>query len=307
MRARSTFWTSPRISNVSLRYCRLSATTPTRGTKMRLATAEAQTRRTLLAIALPEAVRSSVTITPLRVTPVRTVKAIGRPVSCSSCCLQGLCLPCGLTIDKLGDMDELTRVKRRVARGSALYRSGDSFDSLYAVHSGSFKSVGISRVGQEKVTGLHLPGEMMGLDAINSRVHGYDAIALEDSEVCVVPYTRLTQLALRVPELQASLLRILSGDISRDQGLMLLLGGMDAEQRIAAFLLSLSKRYQRLGYAATRFSLRMTREEIGSYLGLTVETVSRLFSRLQREGLLSAHQRDVELQDMAKLRELVGH
>ena len=273
---------------------------------MRLATAEAQTGRTLMAIASPQPVRSSVTITALRVTPVRTVKAIGRPVSCSSCCLQGLCLPCGLTIDKLGDMDELTRVKRRVARGAALYRNGDSFDSLYAVHSGSFKSVGISRAGQEKVTGLHLPGEMMGLDAINSRVHGYDAIALEDSEVCVVPYTRLTQLALRVPELQASLLRILSGDISRDQGLMLLLGGMDAEQRLAAFLLSLSKRYQRLGYAATRFSLRMTREEIGSYLGLTLETVSRLFSRLHREGLLSAHQREVELKDMAKLRELVG-
>ena len=274
---------------------------------MRLATAEAQTGRTLMAIASPQPVRSSVTITALRVTPVRTVKAIGRPVSCSSCCLQGVCLPCGLTAEKLGDMDELTRVKRRVARGAALYRNGDSFDSLYAVRSGSFKSVGISRAGQEKVTGLHLPGEMMGLDAINSRVHGYDAIALEDSEVCVVPYTRLTQLALRVPDLQASLLRILSGDISRDQGLMLLLGGMDAEQRLAAFLISLSKRYQRLGYAATRFSLRMTREEIGSYLGLTLETVSRLFSRLHREGLLSAHQRDIELKDMAKLRELVGH
>jgi CRP/FNR family transcriptional regulator len=241
------------------------------------------------------------------VVPVRTVKAMARPVSCSSCCLQGVCLPCGLTAEKLGDMDELTRVKRRVARGAALYRNGDSFDSLYAVRSGSFKSVGVSRAGQEKVTGLHLSGEMMGLDAINSRVHGYDAIALEDSEVCVVPYTRLTQLALRVPELQASLLRILSGDISRDQGLMLLLGGMDAEQRLAAFLLSLSKRYQRLGYAATRFSLRMTREEIGSYLGLTLETVSRLFSRLHREGLLSVHQREIELKDMAKLRELVGH
>jgi len=274
---------------------------------MRLASAEAQTGGILMAIASPQPVRSSAAITALRVVPVRTVKAMGRPVSCSSCCLQGVCLPCGLTAEKLGDMDELTRVKRRVARGAALYRNGDSFDSLYAVRSGSFKSVGVSRAGQEKVTGLHLPGEMMGLDAINTRVHGYDAIALEDSEVCVVPYTRLTQLALRVPELQASLLRILSGDISRDQGLMLLLGGMDAEQRLAAFLLSLSKRYQRLGYAATRFSLRMTREEIGSYLGLTLETVSRLFSRLHREGLLSAHQRDIELKDMAKLRELVGH
>jgi CRP/FNR family transcriptional regulator len=218
-----------------------------------------------------------------------------------------VCLPCGLTGEQLSDMDDLTRVKRRVARGTALYRSGDAFESLYAVRSGSFKTVGVSRNGVEKVTGLHLPGEVMGLEAINGRQHGYDAIALEDSEVCVIPYARLTQLALRMPDLQGQLLRILSGDISRDQGLMLLLGGMDAEQRIAAFLLSLSRRYQKLGYAAARFSLRMTREEIGSYLGLTLETVSRLFSRLQREGLLSAHQREVELKDIPRLREIVGH
>lgn len=233
--------------------------------------------------------------------------AAPRAVSCSSCCLQGVCLPSGMESEKLGEMDELTRVKRRVARGTVLYRNGDAFDALYAVRSGSFKSVGFSRAGEEKVTGMHLPGEVMGLDAINSRKHGYDAVALEDSEVCVIPYARLTQLALQIPELQAQLLRILSGDISRDQGLMLLLGGMDAEQRISAFLLSLSRRYQNLGYAASRFSLRMTREEIGSYLGLTLETVSRLFSRLQRDGLISAHQREVELKDVARLREKVGH
>jgi len=230
-----------------------------------------------------------------------------RAVSCSSCCLQGVCLPSGMDTTKLCEMDELTRVKRRIARGTVLYRSGDAFDSLYAVRSGSFKSVGFSRGGEEKVTGMHLPGEVMGLDAINGRKYGYDAVALEDSEVCVIPYARLTQLALQIPELQAQLLRILSGDISRDQGLMLLLGGMDAEQRISAFLLSLSRRYQKLGYAASRFSLRMTREEIGSYLGLTLETVSRLFSRLQRDGLISAHQREVELKDVARLREKVGH
>ena len=230
-----------------------------------------------------------------------------RAVSCSSCCLQGVCLPSGIESAKLCEMDELTRVKRRVARGAVLYRNGDAFDSLYAVRSGSFKSVGFSRGGEEKVTGMHLPGEVMGLDAISTKQHGYDAVALEDSEVCVIPYSRLTQLALQIPELQAQLLRILSGDISRDQGLMLLLGGMDAEQRIAAFLLSLSRRYHRLGYAATRFSLRMTREEIGSYLGLTLETVSRLFSRLQRDGLIAAHQREVELKDVARLRDKVGH
>ncbi len=237
----------------------------------------------------------------------RSAAGAAHAVSCSSCCLRGVCLPCGLDIEKLTQMDDLTRVKRRVARGAALYRAGDAFDALYAVRSGSFKSVGVSRGGEEKVTGLHLPGEVMGLDAINSRSHGYDAIALEDSEVCIVPYAKLTELALRIPDLQAQLLRILSGDISRDQGLMLLLGGMDAGQRIAAFLLSLSRRYQKLGYASTRFSLRMTREEIGSYLGLTLETVSRLFSRLQKDGLITAHQKEIELIDIESLREKVGH
>ena len=251
-------------------------------------------------------VSAGATVTALRVMPVLGISGSARSVSCSSCCLRGVCLPCGLMVDKLGDMDKLTRMKRRLARGAALYRSGDRFDSLYAVHSGSFKSIRISRAGQAKVTGLYLPGEMIGLESINSGVHGYDAIALEDSEVCVVPYTALTQLARLVPELQAQLLRILSADIARDQGLMLLLGGMDAEQRLAAFLLSLSKRYQKLGYAATRFSLRMSREEIGSYLGLTLETVSRLFTRLHREGLISAHQRAVQLNDLSRLRELVG-
>ncbi|HEX2830459.1 MAG TPA: fumarate/nitrate reduction transcriptional regulator Fnr [Burkholderiales bacterium] len=229
------------------------------------------------------------------------------PVSCSNCCLAHVCLPHGLTPGALSDMDELTRVKRRIARGASLYRAGDTFESLYAVRSGSFKTVGVSRHGDEKVTGLHLPGEVMGLEAINSKRYGYDAVALEDSEVCVIPFGHLSQLSLRLPELQQQLLRILSGDISRDQGLMLLLGGMDAGQRLAAFLLSLSRRYQKLGYSATCFSLRMTREEIGSYLGLTLETVSRLFSRFQKDGLLSAHQKEIEIRNVEKLREKVGH
>lgn len=227
-------------------------------------------------------------------------------VSCSKCCLQGVCLPHGLNADGLGRLDELTRLKRKIARGSTLYRTGDGFAALYAVRSGSFKVVGVSRNGTEKVTGLHLPGEIMGLEAISSRQHGYDAIALEDSEVCVIPFAQLTQLALRLPELQAQLLRIVSGDISRDQGLMLLLGSMDAEQRIAAFLLSMSKRYQRLGYSPTRFGLRMTRDEIGSYLGLTLETVSRVISRMQKEGVIAAHQRDIEVKSLPALQDKVG-
>jgi CRP/FNR family transcriptional regulator, anaerobic regulatory protein len=235
------------------------------------------------------------------------VESAALAVSCSSCCLREVCLPCGLDKAGMGAMDELARGKRRIAKGAPLYRSGDAFGSLFAIRGGSFKSVGSSRAGEQKVTGLHLPGEVMGLEAINTRRHGYDAIALEDSEVCIIPYAQLTQLSQRMPQLQGQLLRILSGDISRDQGLMLLLGAMDAEQRVAAFLLSLSRRYQKLGYAAARFSVRMTREDIGSYLGLTLETVSRVFSRLQRDGLITAHQKDVELKNLDALREKVGH
>jgi CRP/FNR family transcriptional regulator len=233
-------------------------------------------------------------------------RAAAEPVSCSNCCLRHVCLPCGLGDGDVGQVDELTRVKRRVAKGAVLFRAGDRFETLYAVRSGSFKTVCISRNGQEKVVGLHLPGEVMGLEAISRRKQGYDAIALEDSEVCVIPYARLTELALRVPDLQHQLLRLVSGDISRDEGLMLLMGGMDAGQRIAALLLSLSKRYQKLGYSPTRFSVRMSREEIGSYLGLTLETVSRLFSRFQRDGVIAARQREVELKDTQALRALVA-
>lgn len=239
--------------------------------------------------------------------PARPFRLVCSTVSCANCCLKGVCLPSGLSQDDLEAFDELATVKRRIARGASLYRSGDMFEALYAVRSGAFKSVGVSRNGDEKVTGLHLPGEVMGLDAIDAGNHSYNSVALEDSEVCVIPYTKLTALAQRMPDLQTRLLRTLSSDISRDHGLMLLLGSMTAEQRIAAFLLSLSRRYEKLGYAASRFNLRMTREDIGSYLGLTLETVSRLMSRFQRDGLIAAHQREIELKDVAGLADIVGH
>ena len=227
-------------------------------------------------------------------------------VSCSNCCLQGVCLPRGLTAARVMELDDLRIVKRRIARGASLYRAGDEFEAVYAVRSGAFKTTGISSNGVEKITGFHLPGEVMGLDAINNERHNYSAVALEDSEVCVIPYAELTELALTLPELQQELFRLLSRDISRDHGLMLLLGSMTAEQRLAAFLLSLSRRYKRLGYSAECFVLRMTREEIGNYLGLTLETVSRLMSRFQRDGLIATQQREVTFKDGDALREIVG-
>ncbi len=247
---------------------------------------------------------------PIPLTPARSraaAPAARAASACSSCSLRSVCLPQDLDGGDLDRFGQVASQKRRIARGAALYRSGDVFDTLYAVRSGAFKSVGVSLHGDEKVTGFHLPGEILGLDAINGGRHDYDAVALEDSEVCVIPYAPLEQLALTVPPLQRHLFKALSGDISRDHGLMLLLGGMTAEQRLAAFLLSLSRRYRRLGFSASSFVLRMTREEIGSYLGLTLETVSRLLSRFQHEGLIAVQQRDVEFRNAGRLMEMVGH
>lgn len=239
---------------------------------------------------------------------VKAVTPAGRnTVACASCCLQSVCLPGDLGASDLERFGEIATTKRKVARGTSLYRAGDPFDALYAVRSGAFKTVGVSHIGDEKVTGFHLPGELLGLEAINAGRHGYEAIALEDSEVCAIPFAALEKMALAVPALQSKLFRVLSGDIARDHGLMLLLGSMSAEQRLAAFLLSLSRRYQRLGFSAERFMLRMTRDEIGNYLGLTLETVSRLLSRFQKEGVIGVRQRAIEIQDAARLRERVGH
>jgi len=257
----------------------------------------------MLQAALAEKIR------PMRLTPVATAQ--GQPAAqartdCSSCCLRHICLPCELPSDDVTRFGEIASAKRRVLRGAPLFHAGNSFESLYAVRSGAFKTVGVSRNGDEKVTGFYLAGEMLGLDAISTGRQPYTAIALEDSEVCAIPFAALEKMSRAVPTLQHSLFRVLSSDISRDQGLMLMLGSMSADQRLAAFLLSLSRRYERLGYASSRFTLRMTREEIGNYLGLTLETVSRLFSRFQRDGLLGVHQREIELRNAARLREIVG-
>lgn len=244
----------------------------------------------------------------VRPLPLPRLVPEARPAGrCPSCCLQNVCLPCELSGRELERFSEIATQKRRTARGAALYRAGEAFEAIYAIRSGAFKSVGVSRQGDEKITGFHLPGELLGLDAISSGRHHYSAIALEDSEACVIPFAQLERLALAAPALQHQLIKALSGDISRDHGLMLLLGSMTAEQRLAAFLLSLSRRYRRLGFAATTFLLRMTREEIGNYLGLTLETVSRLLSRFQREGLIAIRQREVELRNADGLMELVGH
>lgn len=235
--------------------------------------------------------------------------AVSQPtlrIACSSCNLRELCLPVDLDNNEMQQLDALTSLKRNFRRGEYLYRSREPFRALYAIRTGFFKTQVLHDDGREQVTGFQMPGEIIGLDAICSDAHSCDAVALEDSEICEIPFGRLEELSRELPSLQRHLHKIMSREIARDHGIMLLLGSMRAEERLAAFLLNLSQRFSARGYSPNSFNLRMTRQEIGSYLGLKLETVSRTFSNLQEHGLLNVKVREVEIMDMLRLRSIVG-
>ena len=225
---------------------------------------------------------------------------------CSSCSMREFCLPTGLDPDALQELDRVVKTWPRYAKGSTIYRAGDPFSALYAIRVGSCKTSVLAEDGREQVAGYHMLGDIVGLDGIADERHKCEAVALEDTEVCVLPFARLEELARQFPSLQQTLHRFLSREIGRDQNVMLLLGSMRADERLAAFLLNLSDRYRHHGYSASEFVLRMTREEIGSFLGLKLETVSRLLSRFQAEGLLQVQGRDVKLLDLPALKQLAG-
>jgi CRP/FNR family transcriptional regulator len=227
-------------------------------------------------------------------------------VACSSCSLRELCLPLGLSGADVERLDTLVANRRSVRRGGALFHVGDPFNELYAVRTGFFKTCVASEDGASQVTGFQMAGEMLGLDAISHDRHTCDAIALEDSQVCVIPYDRLETLSREFVELQQAFHKIMSREIVRDHGVMLLLGSMRAEERLATFILNLTRRLKARGFSPTALVLRMTREEIGSYLGLKLETVSRTFSKFHEEGLLAVRQREVRVLDEDGLRRLVN-
>ena len=250
-------------------------------------------------------------ITPIRVIPGPQHEAVKGdlsrcPTHCSNCNLRELCLPCGLTGQDVARVDELVYTRRRVKRGESLYRAGDRFSSIYALRSGFFKSCVILEDGRDQVTGFYMPGEILGMDGIGSEVHNLNTVALEDSEVCVIPFSRLEEVSSTMPGLQRQVHKVMSREIVRDQGVMMLLGSMRAEERVAVFLLNLSQRFVARGYSPSEFHLRMTREEIGSYLGLKLETVSRIFSRFQEEGLVGVQQKHIRILDVAGLKQVMG-
>lgn len=237
---------------------------------------------------------------------VKGINITALRIACSACNLQELCLPIGLTREEVERLDAVVYRRRRVKRGEHLYRAGEGFDSLFAVRSGFFKTYLLSEDGREQVTGFHMMGEVMGLDAISSDRRPCSAVALEDSETCEVPFSELETLSREMPSLQRHLHKMMSREIVRDQGIMLLLGSMKAEERLAAFLVNLSQRFQARGYSPCAFNLRMTREEIGSYLGLKLETVSRIFSKFQEERLIRVNNKAIQILDPDGLNAIIG-
>jgi CRP/FNR family transcriptional regulator len=217
-----------------------------------------------------------------------------------------MCLPLGLDGAALSRLETIVSGRRRIRKKGSLYRAGESFSSLYAIRLGTFKTLMLAEDGREQVTGFYMGGEILGTDGIEENRYSCEATALEDSEVCVLPFSLLDELAHDVPSVRRNLYRWLARDASQGQKTMLLLGSMCAEERLAVFLLGLAQRYRARGFSMNEFVLRMTREEIASYLGLKLETVSRLFSRLQGEGLLQVQGRAIKLLDLSALKRLAG-
>lgn len=224
---------------------------------------------------------------------------------CAACGMRHLCLPVGLSEEEMNRLDQIVGKRRKLARNAVLYRMGDRFNNLYAVRLGHFKTFQSDTNGAEQITGFQMPGELLGLNAIGTDFHHCHAVALEDSEVCEIPFLSLQDLFLQIPGLQRHFHRMMSQEITREQNVMLLLGNMNAEQKLAAFLLNLSARYAARGYSDRSFYLRMTREDIGNYLGLTIESVSRLLTRFRQQGLIGVRQKEVELLDQEGLKVIV--
>jgi CRP/FNR family transcriptional regulator, anaerobic regulatory protein len=224
-------------------------------------------------------------------------------VACSDCNMRELCMPSGLTSADMKRLDTLITSRKKCKAGDTLFRLGDSFTNLYAIRSGFFKTLVQADDGREQVTGFLMAGEILGLDGIGQGRHAFDAVALEDSEVCTIPYSRLDELTREISSLQHNVHRIMSREIVRDHGVMMMLGSMKADERVAVFLTNLLQRMSARGFSASDVVLRMSRQEIASYLGLTVETISRTLGRFADEGILAVKQKQVSIlnPDLLKL------
>jgi len=226
------------------------------------------------------------------------------PITCKDCGVYQLCLPMGLNQSDTSLLDSIVKRKQVYKRGEVLYRIGQPFEYIYAVRSGSVKTYIFTDDGRVQITGFHIAGELIGLNDIDSRMYSCEARALETTSVCEVSIDRFQELVEKMPSIQYQMLKIMSGEIRHNQELMLLLGKKSAEERVATYLLSLSRRFERRNYSPMQFNLSMSRSDIGNYLGLAEETVCRVLARFQDEGLITSQRRQINLNDMEKLKNI---
>jgi CRP/FNR family transcriptional regulator len=215
-------------------------------------------------------------------------------------------MPVGLDTEDMQKLDSIVATRKHVKQGQMLFSNGDPFASLYAIRTGFFKTCISNEDGREQVTGFQMAGEIIGLDGIVSDHHSCNAVALEDAEVCVMPFANVEDLSREFPVLQRHVHKVMSREIVRENGMMMMLGNMRAEERLAAFLLNLVQRLHARGFSQSEMILRMTREEIGSYLGLKLETISRTFSKLSEEGIIEVKQRYVKILRADELKKILN-
>ncbi|MCW9014683.1 MAG: fumarate/nitrate reduction transcriptional regulator Fnr [Gammaproteobacteria bacterium] len=238
--------------------------------------------------------------------PAQPIKLSALKTACKSCKLHDLCLPLGLDLGDIDKLDSIIKRRKPLQKGEYLFHSGDRFHSVFAVRSGSIKTYSESEQGDEQITGLYLPGELLGLDAIHDNLHPCSGIALETTSLCEIPFDILEDLSEKVPGLHHQMFRIMSKEIASDQTLLMLMAQKNAEERLAAFLVNLSSRLKQRNFSETEFYLSMSRKDIGNYLGLTIETISRTFSRFQSDGLLTTQRKYVNIIKLDQLKAIAG-
>ena len=222
-------------------------------------------------------------------------------ISCQNCSISELCLPFTLNEQELTSLDDIIDRKRPIHKGDKIFSDGQEMHALFAIRSGTFKTFTVNEQGEEQITGFHLAGDLLGFDGIADTEHKSFAQALETSMVCEIPYDNLDALSNTMPKLKKQVLRLMSNEIRTDQEMLTLLNRKNAEQRVATFLVSLSERYHARGLSPAEFRLTMTRSDIGNYIGLTVETISRLLNRFHKNGLIKVDGKLICILDIDQL------
>lgn len=221
--------------------------------------------------------------------------------SCQNCSLVELCLPRGLGNEDLNTLDDVIQKRRLLHKGDLLFSQGETSGCIYAVRSGSVKTYTTAKDGEEQVLGFHLPGELLGLDGLDNKIHSCSAVSLDTATICELPVTELNVLCVKIPGLQQQLLNLISNEIAKDHNMLLLLARRNAEQKLATFFINLSGRFKARGYSGSEFDLTMSRHDIGNYLGLVDETVSRLFTKFRDKHIIDADRRKIKLLDHSML------